>query len=767
MSIEQVEAVIARTLVDAEREMLASGPVAAERQARLATMLARADAELGRRLARWNAATGGDMTAFTAASLVSYREQIGLLQERVAIALGNQTVAAAGPAWRAGIAAVGAELYQLETAFTGIARPVRLSEAMRFDPSNGRASSVLASIETSVDRYTSAMISEFERNLSLGFLAGLSQGEMVQMLTGHGGPRGVVSLRARVVGGQVVRTMTENIPEGLFVRHRSWAWRIVRTEASNAYNVARVERLSELEREIPTLKKKIIAHFDNRTAQDSVAVHGQVRDISGVDRFFVDGAGRVYEQPPARPNDRETVIPWEQAWGEVPSTQQLDPAQVNQVDQDIRAGRPAVDPVGQRAADLAEEARLNAIREAELAAASPGRSSAPRPPRATSTASAPAPTASQAPAGGQAAPPAAPRVNARNAPRVARNAGEWQVAERFGNGMTADDFRELGRILTPATKQELADWRDGFLDGKRQVEIRDAFRDIVANRSRLPAPLVAEQPFANFMGSNRGNALAAHANSGESFLNRKGIAGMGRVGREMGTIRSAGVGEQVSSLIHEELHGFSPVANMTGGFWAMRGYGIMAEEIATETQALRITSRVQADRAAILGTGSGSAVAVAVDAQAVTLIPNAGYADVVAATLDEAVRVAGAAGVRLTRAQALDVVAEASENLWLEMRAGQTEFAREYAAIGRRIEDPAFPDQYRATQYEREDALGTAYARNFVRAIHEEVASRFGAVGAVELDASYDRMMEIMAGGSRDYSSFPVRIGAVPPPRIK
>ena len=153
---------------------------------------------------------------------------------------------------------------------------------------------------------------------------------MVTSLVGLRGPRREVTLRTTVLpNGELLRLDVRDIPPGLFVRYRSWAERIVRTETAYAYNASRMETLHEAKaRDFPDLGKKILATFDPRTAADSVAVHGQVRELR---EAFVDGAGRVYQHPPARPNDRETVIPWRSGW------------------QDVAASRPEPAPVRQRA----------------------------------------------------------------------------------------------------------------------------------------------------------------------------------------------------------------------------------------------------------------------------------------------------------------------------------------------------------------------------------------------------------------------------------
>lgn len=99
----------------------------------------------------------------------------------------------------------------------------------------------------------------------------------------------------------------------LLEQKRWWAERIVRTETARAYNAATEGAIGAYAAEGVPLGKKIIAFFDNRTAYDSVYVHGQVRAHG---EYFIDGAGRQYLYPPGRPNDREVIIPWSTRWPE-------------------------------------------------------------------------------------------------------------------------------------------------------------------------------------------------------------------------------------------------------------------------------------------------------------------------------------------------------------------------------------------------------------------------------------------------------------------
>lgn len=84
------------------------------------------------------------------------------------------------------------------------------------------------------------------------------------------------------------------------------AERIVRTEQSAAFHRQWLdEAKQDLGDEEDEWRKELVATFDPRTGQDSKFVDGQKQKLGDP---FRDNEGRVYQQPPNRPNDRETVI---------------------------------------------------------------------------------------------------------------------------------------------------------------------------------------------------------------------------------------------------------------------------------------------------------------------------------------------------------------------------------------------------------------------------------------------------------------------------
>lgn len=276
--------------------------------------LERAERDLGRRLRELRRTGLGQRFSGGQAELV--RAQVRIATSEVVERVHGQQRASARRAAVRGVRETEKLARGLERRFTGIAQPLRLTEAARLIPIVDQATGARARyIATSLDRYGATMIGELEQIIRGGLISGATTDDMIAALTGHGGPRGTVSMAARVTPAGVIRLVESDIPEGLFVRHRYWAERLIRTEVMAAYNGAKLESLRAARQDFPDMQKKILAVLDNRTAEDSIYVHGQIRDL---EENFVDGAGREYLYPPARPNDRETVVPWRRAWDEGP-----------------------------------------------------------------------------------------------------------------------------------------------------------------------------------------------------------------------------------------------------------------------------------------------------------------------------------------------------------------------------------------------------------------------------------------------------------------
>lgn len=100
-----------------------------------------------------------------------------------------------------------------------------------------------------------------------------------------------------------------------------WAERIARTELMRASNVANLTSIAEANEQLGDMVKILAATFDQRTCADSYAVHGQVRKVESL----FDTWQGPHAYPPARPNDREIVVPHRLRW-EIPPYLRARPA---------------------------------------------------------------------------------------------------------------------------------------------------------------------------------------------------------------------------------------------------------------------------------------------------------------------------------------------------------------------------------------------------------------------------------------------------------
>jgi hypothetical protein len=165
-----------------------------------------------------------------------------------------------------------------------------------------------------LDRYGGAVMDNIENELGLRFLAKRSWQETIE-------------------------AVTEKSP---FLQGAPayWAERLVRTEVMSASNSAAHAGIQALDDELGDACKVLVATFDNRTAADSFACHGQIRRPK---EYFDTWQGKVMH-PPARPNDREVVVPHRISW---PIPAELEPRSPGEVsakwrEEGHRGGHPPI-----------------------------------------------------------------------------------------------------------------------------------------------------------------------------------------------------------------------------------------------------------------------------------------------------------------------------------------------------------------------------------------------------------------------------------------
>lgn len=329
-------------------------------------ILTEADQILSQRLHGLVKKGGGPKVRFSEAHALLWRRQIQITQDYLNERLQGHTHAQATKAVAASVASTVKLAKKLEKQFTGILRPLALDDqAMQDHITRGTGASLLRKHQASVRRYGTMMITDFERVLRSSLLAGLNQHQTISRIVSTGKLGGVSA-------GRLHDAEPAYFPEPTsYLRRRYWAERIVRTESAHAYNAGGLATIQTAKvTDFPDMQKKIVATFDWRTAPDSIAVHGQIKPVADM---FVDGAGRHYLHPPARPNDREVVIPWRPHWQELPASQPATPAEQAAAVQEIQAKGEKTESVKklvqQKAAELAAQKATQASAAGGMAAA--------------------------------------------------------------------------------------------------------------------------------------------------------------------------------------------------------------------------------------------------------------------------------------------------------------------------------------------------------------------------------------------------------------
>lgn len=556
----EAECVLSVGLAQADQNVSLRSAAGRAEAREILEMLERADQQLERRLRR-EAERFGPTERFTGAGLLAYRRQVQLVNAFVRNRMGRNSRRAAWRNIRQGWFDTVGLLGGLEEAFTGSVRPLRINTArMMNERTRGVQASLLRQHATSMDRYGEEMERTMRQTLQSNLLAGGSFSQAVDQLVAMRGPRGRVSVVARELGdGTVERIRLETIPEGLFRRHRWWAMRIVRTETAYAQNAAGFEALhAARDHDFPDMQKKILAMMDNRTAPDSIAVHGQIRDL---DATFRDGAGREYLHPPARPNDREVVIPWRPGWDETETS----------------APRPSLEEAIQRAT---EERGTETLPQPEVAEAIEEQSEEERIAEVQAARIVERRTLLQRQGWDREAidrdllEMGAPEATRESLAAIAQEARHLAAPLAAGEGE--------GR-LTAATGRGL---RVAMRRIIRTIDPNFATQDLVERAATRGAYTLRRKSTAR-----AGGLRGWHTNRGELGMRNDQLAGAARAlvriadGEEL----DAHDFETLHTFIHEEHHGASPAAH---GMAAYRGQGTLLEEAAVESRARGMTNQL-------------------------------------------------------------------------------------------------------------------------------------------------------------------------------
>lgn len=268
---------------------------------RLLTLYNRAHDELMRRLHA--AIRGGRGDTFGAHQMRVFVAQVRLGQAQLGRAMAGELLAGSQEAATEALRGLSRTISRLELRFRGAAVALPTEEPARFAGIlDKRRSSLLRLHQSSMANYGARVVGKVEQELALSLITGETS-------------EAAAARVSDVVGGEFWQ-----------------AERIARTETAWAYNAGHRDGIEAAAEVVPGLMMRWSEHvsndgepLDDRVAVDSMAMHGQVAQPGF---GFVcppespDGkpvpkglAGKVFEFPPNRPNDRAVLQPWRAGWG--------------------------------------------------------------------------------------------------------------------------------------------------------------------------------------------------------------------------------------------------------------------------------------------------------------------------------------------------------------------------------------------------------------------------------------------------------------------
>lgn len=271
---------------------------------RMRELLARAEQDLVVRLHRAEGLGGPGKDSFTSAQLRATLAQVRDVTRVATRRLRGVLVDQVGTAADHAAGQLVDYLGRADRAFRGLGhQPLQLREAAVLDAAReGAQSSLLRRLASSgepvastdgqphpakrgvLERYGVETIGHFEGILERGLLTRKPWGEV----------------RAELVEAS---PFLQQAPA-------HWAERICRSEVISSFNRAGWEGMKEANKQLGDMVKVISETFDERTAADSYAVHGQIRRN---EEPFDSWYGQMMH-PPARPNDRAVVTPHRMSW---------------------------------------------------------------------------------------------------------------------------------------------------------------------------------------------------------------------------------------------------------------------------------------------------------------------------------------------------------------------------------------------------------------------------------------------------------------------
>lgn len=241
----------------------------------------------------------GRTDTMTTYQMTMLRAQIQEGQKRIAELMANGMGPITKDTQKDAIRQATGTITRLEKQFTGADISLPLEEAATFEGLiGGRTASLVRMHKQSFARYGGAITTKMEQELATSLMTG--------------------------------ETPIQAIDRVMQVAGNQWwqAERIVRTETAYAFNASHSDAIVAAQQDLPDLYERWTEYvddttgkpLDNRVANDSLVLHGQVVKAGG--QFIMPPDPRVsakvwnkrFDHPPNRPNDRAVLLPWRPGW---------------------------------------------------------------------------------------------------------------------------------------------------------------------------------------------------------------------------------------------------------------------------------------------------------------------------------------------------------------------------------------------------------------------------------------------------------------------
>jgi SPP1 gp7 family putative phage head morphogenesis protein len=434
------------------------------------------------------------------------------------------------------------DLASFSQIFDQTIKPIPLIAVNAIIEDNGRRTQIVRN-KASAARYAGAVGDDIRKQLAIGMIRGENFRQLTKRLIGPGS-----GIDFSKISGTGLASLAGAISDKQFRRYQAWASRIVRTEILNAYNGAADDTIEALNQLDHRIMRRWNAANDARTCAQCAGLEGEVVPNDS------DFSGGIY-RPPAHPNCRCGVCAWRSDWEEQSGAhygKHVDPADIPKA-----SDQPYVDPdptPSRAAPDIA------------------GGTGTPRAPKAP-------------PVSGQAASAAPAGPTYPIDPAELAKAMEAKLSK--GTGAWAELNRGMRNVGDELNQKKIRDGLRKLLERYKMVDRDTGVLNFVSGKTRQTN---GHNAFYSASASAMGRGVMGYhvSTAGAMVILDFQVkdAALFLRAKAVGRAATDAEASAMHTLVHESIHGMSPLTMRGGGYGA--GTASIIEEVATELSARKV-----------------------------------------------------------------------------------------------------------------------------------------------------------------------------------